>query len=56
VVAPWPLPSKLRIPALGRRDLMDLARRAKESPLEPAPWWVTKRGPGLLGEKIGEVR
>lgn len=45
LVSPWPRESSERTPAAGRSLRIEVARRAKERPEEPAPWWVTKRGP-----------
>lgn len=50
VVEPWPRASRERMPALGRRLRISELRTAKERPEEPAPWWVTKRGPLPTGE------
>lgn len=59
VVSPCPRASMERMPAEGRRFLISAERTAKERPEDPAPWWVTKRGPGDLPgpeEGAGEVR
>lgn len=59
VVRPWPRASRDRIPAEGMRFLISEPKTAKERPDDPAPWWVTKSGPGALpGPEggAGEVR
>ncbi len=45
VVRPWARASSERMPAVGRMVLNDRKKVAKERPEEPAPWWVTIRGP-----------
>lgn len=52
VVSPWPRASKERVPAAGSTFRISEAMRAKERPEEPAPWWVTNKGP----EELGGVR
>lgn len=49
VVRPWPRASRERMPAEGRRLRISEPRTAKERAEEPAPWWVTKRGPPVDG-------
>lgn len=49
VVLPWPRASRDMMPAFGTRALISLARHAKDRPEEPAPWWVTNRGPDERG-------
>ncbi len=59
VVRPCPRASRDRMPADGRRFLTSALSTANERPDEPAPWWVTKSGPGGLPgpeEGAGEVR
>jgi hypothetical protein len=59
VVSPCPRASSDRMPADGRRFLISDESTAKERPEEPAPWWVTKSGPGALpgpAEGAGEVK
>ena len=52
VVLPWPRASRERTPAFGRSLWISEVNAAKERPEEPAPWWVTKRGPsGTGGER-----
>lgn len=49
VVWPWSRASRERIPALGRWEVSSEKKAAKESPDEPAPWWVTISGPLDVG-------
>lgn len=51
---PWPLASRLRIPASGNLCLTCRAKMAKERPDAPAPWWQMNSGPFL--ESDGGVR
>jgi hypothetical protein len=44
-VRPWSRASRESIPAFGSRGVRAAKKAAKESPDEPAPWWVTRRGP-----------
>ena len=45
VVWPWERASRERIPAVGRMWVRDWKSAAKERPEDPAPWWVTIKGP-----------
>ena len=45
VVGPWARASIERMPAVGRTLDSDWKKAANERPDEPAPWWVTIRGP-----------
>ena len=59
VVSPCPRASRDRMPADGRRFRISALSTANERPDEPAPWCVTKSGPGGLPgpeEGAGEVR
>ena len=49
VVLPCPRASRESTPALGRIFWSSDVKAAKERPDEPAPWWVTKRGPSGIG-------
>lgn len=49
VVRPCPRASRERIPAAGMAFRISVAKHAKERPEEPAPWWVTNRGPEEVG-------
>ena len=49
VVLPWPRASRERTPAFGRIFWIAVVKTANERPEEPAPWWVTKRGPSSSG-------
>lgn len=49
VVEPWARASRERMPAVGRTEVSSEKKVAKDRPEEPAPWWVTIRGPLELG-------
>lgn len=52
VVWPWPLASGESTPAFGTSFRNSFANAANDRPEDPAPWWVTIRGP----EDVGGVR
>ena len=49
VVEPCARASRDSIPAVGRIEASSEKKVAKERPDEPAPWWVTIRGPLIVG-------